>query len=144
MQLGSVNAGAGGMRNLYVSALYTWANSNAPTKLAPNKYLGMGQALIKEMMGFGLQEGIRTAIVTPLNGSEGFYLKMGFAPRVEGDPNRVPESLRAAASSESGRLDRSWLRNFDAHSFGHETFRAKWQGDIHSIYERLKGESSSP
>lgn len=56
-----------------------------------------------ESMKFGHENNIKTALLVPLEGSEGFYRKMGFVPEREAN--------LAAGNSESVLADNGWHGN---------------------------------
>lgn len=98
----SVQAHPGGAF-LYISGLYVEGNSSPPSPAQPNRYAGLGRALMYESMKFGHENNIKTALLVPLEGSEGFYRKMGFVPEREAN--------LAAGNSESVLADNGWHGN---------------------------------
>ncbi|MBI0278608.1 GNAT family N-acetyltransferase (plasmid) [Hafnia alvei] len=127
---------------LYISAIYVNGNGNYPTIKNPNKYIGMGQLMIFAAVKYGLGLNIETVSLVPLDGSEGFYLKMGFHPQVFGDPNRMKANGQAPMSS-NGKLIKKWVDNFEHSSFLHKNFRGtNWIGHTSQIYTQLYGEIS--
>ncbi len=123
---------------MLISAMYVEGNQNNPTKDNPNHYVGLGQLLIFEAMKFGFEQNVRTTLLAPLTGSEGFYLKMGFYPKVTGKPNRMADAGNLAMS-QKGKLNPAWVHRFAQASFLHSEFRgATWAGRTPQTYLKLK------
>lgn len=123
---------------LFISALYVEGNGNFPTIARPNEHVGAGRILMYEMMKFGNENNVKSALVTPLHGSEGFYLKMGFLPKVEGSSNRMTENNRVVMSKD-GKLNQDWIKNFEQTSFLNSNFRGStWSGNTSLIYTELQ------
>lgn len=128
---------------LFISALYVEGNGNFPTIAKPNEHVGAGRILMYEMMKFGNEHNVKSALLTPLRGSEGFYLKMGFLPKVEGSPNRMPENNRVVMSKDS-KLNQNWIKNFEQASFLNDNFRGgTWSGNTSLIYNELQKQISN-
>ncbi|SUY92959.1 Uncharacterised protein [Buttiauxella agrestis] len=123
---------------LYISAIYVNGNTNNPTIKKPNIHSGLGQLLVFSAINFGRENNLRTAMLTPLEGSEGFYLKMGFRPRVIGNPNRMNTTC-SSFGANNGKLNSRWTNHFAESSFLHDSFRGPcWVGNISLIYPVLK------
>lgn len=123
---------------MYISAIYVDGNSNNPTKQSPNSYVGLGQILMFSAIKFGYDFGITNVILTPLPGSQGFYLKMGLYPKVTGNPNRMA-AVDDSPISNNGKLNPKWIHKFAESSFLNKYFRGPiWTGNIPLIYGRLR------
>ncbi|POZ13687.1 N-acetyltransferase [Lelliottia aquatilis] len=124
---------------MYISAIYVTGHSNYPTKLAPNKYVGLGQILVFTAIKFGLDLGVKKVTLAPLDGSEGFYIKMGLYPQVKSGPNRMNVE-GVSKSLNNGRLNPKWIHDFESSSFRHNALSdSTWVGSIPDIYPRLRG-----
>lgn len=134
----SIYKESGGSEYMLISAIYVEGNDNSPTKNNPNKYSGLGQLLVFAAIKFGFEQGVATTILSPLDGSEGFYLKMGFYPKVAGSPNRMGDVCSSTRFS-GGKLNPAWLNKFAKASFLNESFRGvTWAGSNDLICPKLK------
>lgn len=123
---------------MHISAIYVEGHTNTPTKINPNQYVGLGQILVFAAIKFGFERQVRMAKLTSLDGSEGFYLKMGFHPEVTGNPNRMA-ARDSALQSRNGKLNPDWVKGFAKSSFLNRDFRGPmWTGSIADIYPRLR------
>ncbi|MDD2059029.1 hypothetical protein N5D52_20905 [Pseudomonas sp. GD03860] len=123
---------------MLISALYVEGNENNPTKNNPNQYVGLGQLLVFAAMKFGYEQNVRTTLLSPLTGSEGFYIKMGFYPKVTGNPNRMTNASHLPLSHR-GKLNPKWVGQFAQASFINKDFRGStWAGSTPLIYLKLK------
>lgn len=123
---------------MLISAIYVEGNDNNPTKKNPNKYAGLGQLLIFAAVKFACEQNVGTVLLSPLTGSEGFYLKMGLHPKVTGNPNRMID-VHDQPISHKGKLNPKWIRKFAHASFLNTDFRgATWTGSTLLIYPKLK------
>ena len=123
---------------LHISAIYVEGHTNTPTKQNPNQYAGLGQILVFAAVKFGFEHNVRLARLAPLDGSEGFYLKMGLHPEVRGKPNRMT-ARDSVLQSHNGKLNPDWVRGFEKSSFLNRDFRGPtWTGSIPDIYRRLR------
>jgi hypothetical protein len=87
---------------------------------------------------FGFELNVKKVKLAPLDGSEGFYLKMGFHPDVSGNPNRMAV-VNNQLQSKNGKLNPEWIQRFAQSSFIHQDFRGpSWSGSIQNIYPMLK------
>ncbi|RJL50499.1 GNAT family N-acetyltransferase [Pectobacterium carotovorum] len=128
---------------LYISSVFVEGNNNLPTISNPNKHVGLGRVLIYEAMKFGNENNIKKTLLSPLNGSHGFYLKMGFFPQVEGRPNRMSEN-NSVEMSKHGKLNPDWIGNFEQSSFLNGDFRrSTWGGDTSLIYNEIQKQISN-
>lgn len=126
---------------LHITGIYVSGNTNYPTLKSPNQFVGVGQLLVFTAIKFGLEHKSRIAKLTALDGSEGFYLKMGLHPDVMGNPNRMAsKSVSQGPGGNNGKLDPDWLKKFEQSSFLNRDFRGPcWVGGISDIYLRLRG-----
>lgn len=122
---------------LYIAVIFVDGNSNKPTKIRPNRYVGLGQILVFAAIKFGLELNLTNVGLDPIPGSEGFYLKMGFRPKVTGNPNRMMVD-NTLPMSVGKKINPQWARHFAQSSFLHDSFRGqRWVGSIPLIYPRL-------
>jgi hypothetical protein len=134
----SIHSESSGSEFMYISAIYVDGNSNNPTKEKANRYVGLGQILMFSAIKFGYKLNITNVILTPLPGSQGFYLKMGLYPKVTGNPNRMV-AVDDSLISNNRKLNPKWIHNFAQSSFLNKSFRGpKWTGNIPLIYGRLR------
>lgn len=123
---------------MLISAIYVEGNENNPTKNNPNQYVGLGQLLVFAAMRFGYEHNVQKTILSPLTGSEGFYIKMGFYPQVTGNPNRMVDAADLSMSHK-GKLNPKWVNQFAQSSFLNPDFRGPvWGGGTERIYLYLK------
>lgn len=126
-----------GAKTLHVTGMYIDDNSNTPTLKKPNQYSGIGTQLMYELVKFGSENGALKISVTPVDRSEGFYLKMGFSPKAETTPNRMEEKFGNDKYS-SGKIKPTWIKEFEKSSFLHPLFRnTLWTGDTNIILDNI-------
>lgn len=125
-------------RFLYVSGVYVEGNTNDPTKKNPNRFIGLGQMLLFSAIKFGHDQGIKTCNLTPLEGSEGFYLKMGFHPQVKTTTNRM-DLKDNLPRSMNGKLNPQWTNRFAKTSFTSDlNVGPEWTADISIVYPHIR------
>ncbi|MEX1841614.1 GNAT family N-acetyltransferase [Enterobacter cloacae] len=122
---------------LYISAIYVEGNSNYPTRKNPNRYSGLGMILVFAAVKFGVELNIHTVKLLPVDGSHGFYLKMGFYPK-SNDPNHLVNEGQIDKITK-GRINTEWLMNFERRTFLNPSFRqSTWVGNAYMILPVLR------
>lgn len=134
---------------LYIDSVNVKGHSNAPTRLQPNPRTGLGRLVVYEMLKLGRDHGFEVAALVPVEGTEGFYLKLGFVPKVSGPVNRMSafqQNLTFKFSQlDSGKLDPEWVNRFEQASFSNLDYRRPlfWKRNVSGMVAELEKKVSA-